>query len=240
MPAIAQQARPEFVVAKPTVAHLWLHVASQKVADLQPGTKVDVIDKDGDWLWVIVPPDAHGTRRSGWVRANTVEMVPIPPVAALSTDARQELAAPAAEPAASTEDKVTISVSETHGDMSSSAPAAAAAVTTFDDVHFDRNRSALRQEDTDTLQKMVAALKADPSLVVDIEGHTCNLGTAAYNRTLGLRRARAVKDYLVSAGIEANRLRTVTKGEADPQYDNSHEETRKLNRRVALVPEPRR
>lgn len=241
-PALAQQTPPTVhVIAKATVAHLWLHVASEAVADLQPGTNVDVIDRDGDWLWVIVPPDANGTRRAGWVRANTVETVVVRPAASLSTDQHQAIEAPAPTPQPDTnaEDKVTISVADTHADPSPSAPAAALA-TTFDDVHFDRNQSALRPQDTEILEKMAAALKADPSLNIDIEGHTCNLGTTSYNRALGLRRANVVKDYLVRAGIEESRLRTATMGEANPQYDNSREETRKLNRRVALVPEPRR
>jgi hypothetical protein len=52
---------------------------------------------------------------------------------------------------------------------------------------------------------------------------------------LGDRRANAVKDYLVSRGVAADRLRTVSYGEERPKYDNSREETRRLNRRAALV-----
>lgn len=238
--ASAQQMHPGAqVVTKATLAHLWLRAPSQVVADLQPGTKLDVLDKDGDWLWVIVPPDLNGTRRSGWVRADTVETVVIRP-ATTANEARQELAPPpAAERSANAEDKVMVSVADKHADVSAPSPVAVTP-TSFEDVHFDRNQSALRPEDADSLQKMAAALKADPSLVVDIEGHTCDLGTAAYNRALGLRRANEVKDYLVRAGIDESRLHTVSMGKANPQFDNSNEESRKLNRRVALVPEPRR
>jgi OOP family OmpA-OmpF porin len=70
---------------------------------------------------------------------------------------------------------------------------------------------------------------------VNIEGHTCNIGTAEYNLALGDRRANAVRDYLVSRGVQANRLTTVSYGEERPKYDNSREETRRLNRRAALV-----
>ena len=72
-------------------------------------------------------------------------------------------------------------------------------------------------------------------LRVEIEGHTCSIGTAEYNLALGDRRANAVKDYLVSRGVTADRLRTVSYGEERPKYDNSREETRRLNRRAALV-----
>jgi OOP family OmpA-OmpF porin len=70
---------------------------------------------------------------------------------------------------------------------------------------------------------------------VQIEGHTCNIGTAEYNLALGERRATSVKDYLVSRGINADRLQTISYGEERPKYDNSREETRRLNRRAALT-----
>jgi len=106
---------------------------------------------------------------------------------------------------------------------------------TFEDVHFDFDRYSLRPEATRVLDEAVAALKEDPTLRVKIEGHTCNIGTAEYNLALGDRRANAVRDYLVSRGISADRLHTVSYGEERPKYDNSREETRRLNRRAALV-----
>ena len=81
----------------------------------------------------------------------------------------------------------------------------------------------------------VAALQANPDLNIEIEGHTCNIGTAEYNLALGERRATAVRDYLQSRGISNDRLNTVSYGEERPKYNNSREETRRLNRRAALV-----
>ena len=78
-------------------------------------------------------------------------------------------------------------------------------------------------------------MRDDATLRLEIEGHTCNIGTAEYNLALGDRRANAVKDYLASRGVGADRLRTVSYGEERPKYDNSREETRRLNRRAALV-----
>ena len=69
----------------------------------------------------------------------------------------------------------------------------------------------------------------------EIEGHTCNIGTTEYNLALGDRRARAVRDYLVSRGIATARLTTVSYGEERPRHDNAREDTRRLNRRAALV-----
>jgi outer membrane protein OmpA-like peptidoglycan-associated protein len=106
---------------------------------------------------------------------------------------------------------------------------------TFEDVHFDFDRYTLRPEATRVLDEAVTAMQADSSLRLVIEGHTCNIGTAEYNLALGERRAGAVRDYLASRGIGADRLRTVSYGEERPKYDNSREETRRLNRRAALT-----
>ena len=107
----------------------------------------------------------------------------------------------------------------------------------FEDVHFDFDRYSLRPEAIRTLDEAVAALQRpeNADVRVEIEGHTCNIGTAEYNLALGERRANSVRDYLVSRGISAERFRTVSYGEERPKYDNSREETRRLNRRAALV-----
>jgi peptidoglycan-associated lipoprotein len=106
---------------------------------------------------------------------------------------------------------------------------------TFEDVYFDFDRYSLRPEATRVLDEAIAAMRENATLRVEIEGHTCNIGTAEYNLALGDRRANAVKDYLVSRGVTADRLRTVSYGEERPKYDNAREETRRLNRRAALV-----
>jgi outer membrane protein OmpA-like peptidoglycan-associated protein len=105
----------------------------------------------------------------------------------------------------------------------------------FEDVHFDFDRYSLRPEATRALDEAIKALQTDTGLRLEIEGHTCNIGTAEYNLALGERRAHAVRDYLASRGIGADRLRTVTYGEERPKHDNAREETRRLNRRAALV-----
>jgi outer membrane protein OmpA-like peptidoglycan-associated protein len=132
------------------------------------------------------------------------------------------------------EDRVTITARRADG--RSARDGGAGATYTFEDVHFDFNKSQLRKPDLDTLRSAVAALKADPTLVLNLEGYTCNVGTKEYNLALGDRRANAVKSYLVSEGIAADRLRTISYGEERPKYDNSKAATRRLNRRVAIVP----
>jgi peptidoglycan-associated lipoprotein len=106
---------------------------------------------------------------------------------------------------------------------------------TFEDVHFDFDRYSLRPEALRTLDDAIRTLQANPDLRITIEGHTCNIGTAEYNLALGERRANAVRDYLVSRGVGTDRMQTISYGEERPKYDNSREETRRLNRRAALT-----
>jgi outer membrane protein OmpA-like peptidoglycan-associated protein len=108
-------------------------------------------------------------------------------------------------------------------------------VFTFEDVHFDFDRYTLRPEAVRVLQQAVSAMKENATLRLTLEGHTCNIGTAEYNLALGERRAQAVREYLTSNGVGADRLQTVSYGEERPKHDNSREETRRLNRRAALT-----
>jgi peptidoglycan-associated lipoprotein len=106
---------------------------------------------------------------------------------------------------------------------------------TFEDVHFALNRSALQPEARALLDEAVDTLRADPTLHVEIDGYTCNIGTPQYNLVLGQRRADAVREYLVAKGVAGERLTTVSYGEEKPAHDNSRPETRPLNRRAVLV-----
>ena len=106
---------------------------------------------------------------------------------------------------------------------------------TFEDVHFDFDRYSLRPEATRALDEAIKIMQANPDVRIQIEGHTCNIGTAEYNLALGERRAAAVRDYLASRQIGADRMQTTSYGEERPKHDNAREETRRLNRRAALV-----
>jgi outer membrane protein OmpA-like peptidoglycan-associated protein len=108
-------------------------------------------------------------------------------------------------------------------------------VFTFEDVHFDFDRYTLRPEAVRLLEQAVTAMKENATLRLTLEGHTCSIGTAEYNLALGERRANAVRDYLSSNGVGADRLQIVSYGEERPKHDNAREETRRLNRRAALT-----
>jgi outer membrane protein OmpA-like peptidoglycan-associated protein len=105
----------------------------------------------------------------------------------------------------------------------------------FEDVHFEFDRYTLRPDALRVLDEAIAAMQSNANLRLEIEGHTCNIGTAEYNLALGERRAAAVREYLSSRGVNADRLRIVSYGEERPKHDNTREETRRLNRRAALV-----
>jgi outer membrane protein OmpA-like peptidoglycan-associated protein len=135
---------------------------------------------------------------------------------------------------------VTITVTDARGATASDTAtcqvvAEPVKVYEFEDVYFDFDRYSLRQDALRVLDEAVAAMKENTAMRLEIEGHTCNIGTAEYNLALGERRAMSVREYLVSQGISADRLRTVSYGEERPKHDNAREETRRLNRRAALT-----
>jgi len=106
---------------------------------------------------------------------------------------------------------------------------------TFEDVHFDFDRSALRPDAIRILDAAVMTLQANPTLNVTIEGHTDSVGTAEYNLSLGERRSNAVRDYLLNRGIAAGRMRTVSYGEERPIASNDTDAGRAMNRRAHIV-----
>ena len=83
-------------------------------------------------------------------------------------------------------------------------------------VFFDYDSSDVNDASRTTLQANAAVLKKYPTWVVTIEGHCDERGTAEYNLALGERRAVAARTYLISLGLDANRLRTVSYGERVP------------------------
>ena len=105
----------------------------------------------------------------------------------------------------------------------------------FEDVHFDFDRFNLRPDALKILDDAIAKLQANPGLNVTIEGHCDSIGTVEYNLALGERRSNSVRDYLVSRGIAAGRLRTVSYGEERPVGDNSTAAGRAMNRRAHLA-----
>ena len=107
-------------------------------------------------------------------------------------------------------------------------------VTMAADAHFDFDKAVLKPEGKAKLDDLVGKLKAVNLEVIIAIGHTDSIGSDAYNKKLSLRRSDAVKAYLVSKGIEANRIHTEGKGESQPIADNKTKEGRAKNRRVEI------
>ncbi|MDI9330194.1 MAG: OmpA family protein [Alphaproteobacteria bacterium] len=114
------------------------------------------------------------------------------------------------------------------------APAAASKVTYAADTFFDFDKSVLKPEGKAKLDDLVNKVKAINLEVIIAVGHTDSIGTDAYNQKLSVRRSEAVKAYLVSKGIEKNRIYTEGKGEKQPIADNRTKEGRAKNRRVEI------
>jgi OOP family OmpA-OmpF porin len=107
-------------------------------------------------------------------------------------------------------------------------------VTMAADAHFDFDKAVLKPEGKAKLDELVGKLKVVDLEVVIAIGHTDSIGSKAYNQKLSVRRADAVKAYLVSKGIEASRIHTEGKGEMQPVADNKTKEGRAKNRRVEI------
>jgi OOP family OmpA-OmpF porin len=107
-------------------------------------------------------------------------------------------------------------------------------VTFAADVFFDFDKAILKPEGKAKLDDLVAKLKGINLEVIIAIGHTDSIGSDAYNLKLSVRRAEAVKAYLVSKGIEPNRIYTEGKGKAQPIADNRTAEGRAKNRRVEI------
>jgi len=105
-------------------------------------------------------------------------------------------------------------------------------VNVGDTVHFDYNKYDVRPgDDQSILQRQAAWLQKYPSVRVTIEGNCDERGTEEYNLALGARRANAVKEYLVSLGVSAARIDTISYGKERPICAESTEECWAKNRR---------
>lgn len=108
------------------------------------------------------------------------------------------------------------------------------ALTLKGDVSFDRDSAKVNPGFMDEMDRIAAILQEYPGTVIQVEGHTDSTGSESYNMDLSKRRARAVKNLLVSKGVSGSRLRTVGYGETMPAASNATKAGRRMNRRVEI------
>ena len=102
-------------------------------------------------------------------------------------------------------------------------------------VNFDFDKATLRQEDIAAINRDVTSLDTWGNANIEVAGHTDSRGSDAYNMKLSQQRAEAVRNYLVSKGIAADRLSAKGYGESQPVAGNATDEDRFKNRRVELI-----
>ena len=157
----------------------------------------------------------NGTNELCWRDANWT-----PATAAADCDGALKVAAPVAAPAAP---------------VAPTPPAAVASKVTYSaDAFFDFDKSNLKPAGKAKLDDLASKVKDINLEVVIAVGHTDSVGKDAYNQKLSVRRAEAVKAYLVSKGIEKNRVYTEGKGKSQPIADNKTAAGRAKNRRVEI------
>jgi outer membrane protein OmpA-like peptidoglycan-associated protein len=102
-------------------------------------------------------------------------------------------------------------------------------------INFETGKSDIKPESQTIIDQVADMLKANDSLNVSIEGHTDNVGTPAFNKTLSENRAKSVMNAIIARGIEKSRLSAKGWGQEKPIGDNKTEEGRAKNRRVEIV-----
>ena len=190
----------------------------------------------------------NGTNEHCWRDANWT-----PATAAATCDgaivAKPAVGAPAAGATAAAASAATAATAAAAGIAAAAAAAPAAApaapvvpaaavapakVTYAADAFFDFDKAVLKPEGKAKLNDLASKVAGINLEVVIAVGHTDSTGPAKYNQALSVRRAEAVKAYLVSKGIESNRIYTEGKGLTQPIADNSTREGRAKNRRVEV------
>ena len=99
----------------------------------------------------------------------------------------------------------------------------------------DFNKANIRSDSIALIEEAAAKLKEDGNLGVVVEGHSDSKGSPEYNQKLSLRRAEAVRDYLVRLGVDRGRIVVIGKGAGEPIATSATREGRMQNRRVVLV-----
>jgi len=102
-------------------------------------------------------------------------------------------------------------------------------------VYFEFDRATIKPSETSKIEDVAKYLQGNPTHAVQIEGHCDERGTEQYNLSLGERRALSVREYLVTAGIQPERVFTISYGESRPAQSGHNEAACSKNRRGVFV-----
>ncbi|HUH01700.1 MAG TPA: peptidoglycan-associated lipoprotein Pal [Kofleriaceae bacterium] len=105
----------------------------------------------------------------------------------------------------------------------------------FDAIYFEFDSSEIHSEYRESLSALARHMKANPKMVLTVEGHCDERGTVEYNIALGDRRARAIKDYLGSLGVSDGRVSIISYGKERPAVSGKSDSAMAKNRRGMLV-----
>ena len=108
-------------------------------------------------------------------------------------------------------------------------------VSTVKDIHFRFDQYGIDNNAKKTLRENAEILKANPEMKIEIEGHCDERGGNIYNIAMGERRAQAAKEFLVSQGIDSNRINAISFGEEKPFCFESNETCWLENRRAHFL-----
>ena len=100
---------------------------------------------------------------------------------------------------------------------------------------FDLNSTSIAEDAKKILDTQIAWLNSEKQISITVEGHCDERGTREYNLALGEKRANAVKQYLVSGGIQSSRIKTISYGKERPDFVGTGEEVWSKNRRATVV-----
>ncbi|MFW5701769.1 MAG: OmpA family protein [Bacteroidota bacterium] len=102
-------------------------------------------------------------------------------------------------------------------------------------VFFDFDKATLKNESRPELERVIEFMRENPDLQIQLHGHTDDVGSPQYNKELSEKRAKAVADYLIDAGISGSRISTKGFGKTQPLVEETTEEARAKNRRVEMI-----
>lgn len=115
------------------------------------------------------------------------------------------------------------------------APIVIGATVRLNEIYFDFDKATLRPESFPELDRVVELMNNNPTLEIEISGHTDDKGSDAYNLKLSQNRANSVKKYVSNKGIETKRMNAKGYGESQPEVPNDSDENRQINRRVQFT-----